>query len=621
MRWLTFSVALAMLGCGHNPGNENNDLAGGGGGGGDDLSVIGDGGTPHPTAKIVATPDYAGLASQLDASGSTDPQGRVLTYRWHFQSVPTGSAIVDTALMPGATAKRPTFVSDLGGTYVVTLTVTAPDASSDTATAMVTVPTVPLFYYEGLEDAQHSQVGVGVMRSDGTGRRLLNCPGPLVLDAGVYGADNPYQQLMLNPFTRVGMVGLRVRDPATAGMPSHVAFLQTSPGTVSTFKLWMATDDSVCNTNPPVQIDDRTDEYTIDATHTFSNYEKRFPRFSPDGTRVVYYDVYETTDTTYAPKSRVVTVGIDGSNPRIIRHSTDASHGITLISAPPIWLNNTTVAWVEEAADASSNYQVILYYAQDAVGAGDNSRSVLLNCATADATTSPYLRDINQFELVAGGTKLLIAGQKDANSQPAFNTPAGEPASSSLYLMVPTTNTAAISSCDPTSASATVLVKEPGVGQSIDFAVSPDGTKIAFSSTHGVVADMAPTPQKDIFIMPIDGSSAPVKLAGSDPNIDDIGPRWVGGGKQIMWTQVGYVNNNIDIADPIGGGIMIANADGTNPRSLYAESTSGGQRRLVLGGQSRGCSAVGFGAGGAGGFGAALLAGGLLALALRRRRL
>jgi Tol biopolymer transport system component len=162
---------------------------------------------------------------------------------------------------------------------------------------------------------------------------------------------------------------------------------------------------------------------------------------------------------------------------------------------------------------------------------------------------------------------------------------------------------------------ANVLVAEPANGDAADFSVSPDGKTIALSSTHGqAIPDGGATPQHDIFVLPADGTSPLVKLAG-DPLADDIGPRWVAGGRQLVWTQGSLLADG----GLKGGGLLIANADGTHVRSLAPEVDGQGMKVVIIGGTNSGVSCSWVGAM-SGGFGAsALVALGLLLLLLRRR--
>jgi hypothetical protein len=75
----------------------------------------------------------------LNGSGSTNPSGiGSLTYTWAFQSVPTGS----NAVLSNANSSTATFVPDLIGTYVVSLTVSN-GSQSDTNTVTISTTDVP----------------------------------------------------------------------------------------------------------------------------------------------------------------------------------------------------------------------------------------------------------------------------------------------------------------------------------------------------------------------------------------------------------------------------------------------------------------------------------------------
>jgi len=90
-----------------------------------------------PAANI--GPNQSGLAVgttvTLNGSGSTNPNGiGTLTYSWVFSSVPTGSA----ATISNPTSVTPTFVPDLEGDYVLTLTVSN-GVGRDTASVIASV--------------------------------------------------------------------------------------------------------------------------------------------------------------------------------------------------------------------------------------------------------------------------------------------------------------------------------------------------------------------------------------------------------------------------------------------------------------------------------------------------
>jgi len=91
------------------------------------------------TAPVAeAGPDQAiaiGETVELDAGASRDVDGDGLSYAWSLVSVPAGSA----AVLSDATAVRPSFFADLGGTYVAQLI--ADDGTVASAPDSVTLST------------------------------------------------------------------------------------------------------------------------------------------------------------------------------------------------------------------------------------------------------------------------------------------------------------------------------------------------------------------------------------------------------------------------------------------------------------------------------------------------
>jgi PKD repeat protein len=75
-----------------------------------------------------------GVAVQFDGSGSSDPNGKAITYAWNFGD-PTSASNTSTAASPSHTYLR-------AGTYTVTLTVTDAAGLSATATTQAVIPNI-----------------------------------------------------------------------------------------------------------------------------------------------------------------------------------------------------------------------------------------------------------------------------------------------------------------------------------------------------------------------------------------------------------------------------------------------------------------------------------------------
>ncbi|HEY2749696.1 MAG TPA: hypothetical protein VGL86_33980, partial [Polyangia bacterium] len=350
-----------------------------------------------------------------------------------------------------------------------------------------------------------------------------------------------------------GTVGTRVFY--ADGMPARVAFENV---TAAEHQLLLGDENGDCSAHPAVR---------LDATPTAQHL---VPRFSPAGARVAWIDSAST--------SQLITAAIDGTARHVVHSAAK------LKTAPPQWIDETHVAWVEDTSTNSTPHLQIAS-ASDADGAGDGAgKTVIVDCdAASDASA---MQVINQFENI-GGAWVATGGVKSRTANP--------PGATILYRLSGT-------SCSTTAA--TVLADEPSGGFAWDFALSPDGVTLAFAGQES-----AGSAAHDIFLVPVDGSVAPSRFVGSSPGFDDIGPTWIAGGKQLTWTQA-----PVD-GTATGGGVMVANRDGTDVRSVLPEGGSTTAKVFVAAPVNRGldCSA----AGGGTAAGEAMLM--LLLIALARR--
>lgn len=76
-----------------------------------------------------------GATSRLDGSGSTDPDGTLVSFQWSVESAPAGS----NASIVGASSAIASFVADKVGIYTFALVVTDDDGATDRDTVTVTI--------------------------------------------------------------------------------------------------------------------------------------------------------------------------------------------------------------------------------------------------------------------------------------------------------------------------------------------------------------------------------------------------------------------------------------------------------------------------------------------------
>ena len=90
---------------------------------------------PVPKVATTNTTGTLGGTLVLDGSGSSDPEGKALTYKWTIKSQPPGS----TATITNATSAVAGLVPDKPGTYVLVLTVTDVSGSFTSIEVTITV--------------------------------------------------------------------------------------------------------------------------------------------------------------------------------------------------------------------------------------------------------------------------------------------------------------------------------------------------------------------------------------------------------------------------------------------------------------------------------------------------
>ncbi|WP_455222965.1 cytochrome c3 family protein [Kaarinaea lacus] len=142
---LFFVVMLTVFvtACGSGGGNDSGPGTGSGTGTGTGNGTLpGDGTTPPPTSTVVvdvlasAGPIVAvrvGEVAVLDGSRSSTSAQEPLSFNWSFSSKPDGS----NAILQDATTAQPSFTTDVRGTYMVQLVVSAAGVTSPRVIAVV----------------------------------------------------------------------------------------------------------------------------------------------------------------------------------------------------------------------------------------------------------------------------------------------------------------------------------------------------------------------------------------------------------------------------------------------------------------------------------------------------
>ena len=104
-----------------------------------------------------------GATTSLNGSSSSDANGDSITYSWKLVTIPAGS----NATLVNATTVNPTFVPDLAGNYVVSLTVNDGSLNSAASTVTVTASTTNIAPVANAGNAQSIVTG-STVHLDGT---------------------------------------------------------------------------------------------------------------------------------------------------------------------------------------------------------------------------------------------------------------------------------------------------------------------------------------------------------------------------------------------------------------------------------------------------------------------
>lgn len=482
---------------------------------------------------------YVGQTATVAASGSTTPSGGALSFTWTFASTPTRSALTDSALS-GAMTSKVSFVPDAPGTYSLTVNAVAGSATGMT-TVTVHAVAPPVFYMFGSlvdGDAATFTSAYYVSGSDGTQAHAVTCPvtGPTVSQGFFSAAPQISQFFPPDDFTDFW--------EAPAGQASRFAAAVYNADPSGNPILFSGLEDASC-ASPPTLI-----AYDGGSAQ---------PRFTPDGSRLVFLGVADTN---------IVTVNSDGTDLRIVSNyaagvpeagladDTDPS-GLNFPPRPQ-WVG-TSVAWVRQYSASSDPPAWEIVKADDVVG----------------ATPQRYMAcpggTPREFQFLSDGT-VIVAYRPTANTGPE-----------NLYRLAP-----------DGSQNCTIVVQYTDLGnsqlsQATDFAVSPDQTQIAYVQFDGV-SDDAGYPSQGLpggypYLIQVDGGAS-TRLSN---DFLMYGPRWIGDGTRLVATRYDGLTDGGGLVQAATSIIVRAPMAGPTPSPVVSAD---GYTSFASAGSNGGCRAA-----------------------------
>jgi hypothetical protein len=484
---------------GDEPGTGAN--ANDGGGGGDGSNPPGDASTDAASGPANAvTGDqtlYVGHAAVLLSDASTPSNG---TFSWSITSVPAGSAI-KTADLQNANTPQATFTPDVPGDYVVTLKVTASGGATSTATATVHAAPGKAFYVLAKQPPGSTSIEVHYVRTDGTGDVAITCPLMLTGSTGAFTAEGMSESSGVN-----WIEGEPGDDPRVAFGYQDVL---PDGGTITYVATGMGS--SRCDGLHLVG--------RVDAIAGGSLFPASLT-LSPDGNRIAYMPSDGTDPAVLS------TIGFDGNN----KHNSFGPLAVTDAGVPrfisaiaaPRWIDNTHLAWIE---DVGTQTWIVMTSA-DVVSPAP---TVYMTCAATDQAFGggTHQPSVIEFDILKDGNVLAaVQGAADASS-------------SALSLVVLKPDATGQHNCQ--------MVRQltGGVDNAVDYALSPDKTEVAFLSSTTNTFD------KSLFVVPVDGSSPPVPIAGAPDGgaVQGHGPHWSADGAWIVWGESAVALNSLGVTD------------------------------------------------------------------------
>lgn len=340
--------SLVAIACG---GKDGSSSPGGTGGMGGESGMAGApamGGSTSSTVQFVTE-------AELDVPGYPST-ARVVSdladdaaYAWELVSAPKGSSVRQDDL-EGESEPEVSFVPDLGGAYVLEVTVTL-DGASATKTVTITPPTYDVpFLFTAANDDDGGRRVPRIVKSGGEAVRDLGCTEEAADQTPETWNNQAYVTLTSGFFVRLFF-------PATVHGTARMAY--NAPLDDMTSTLLLASSQTSCKGEQPVALG----ESAVAPWATS-------PRFSRTGTRLAA--VRRDADGS----AHLGTFGVDGASPRLIKSWQGEA---ALFPYHAIWLGADRIAWVEPTDTGAT----LLLAAPDADGAA-LAPETLLDCTDAE---------------------------------------------------------------------------------------------------------------------------------------------------------------------------------------------------------------------------------------------
>jgi hypothetical protein len=495
---------------------------------------------------------YLGQTAALDASKSSTTRGS-LAFAWTLMSTPPGSRIT-AASLTGASSATVSFVPDAAGDFVLQVAVQGVGAS-DAKSATVRASAAEVLFAQGVTNgangggSNQASAVYTIADLDGGNAHPVLCP-DIINDARNQDLPAPfaayagraYDYWEAPPGELSKFAAFTVDYAVDAGFSTH---------------LWAGTSMSTCGVPP------------ADLGATLFGPGSPFgtePHFSPDGMRFVVFD----------RQWRIVTFAADGRGPPQVVATYPVPYPQASSFLDPVNVETNSgylfepprVTWTESgqglawAEPTVSGWEIVT--APDMANA---KPTTYMNCPGVTPREIAVLSD---------GTVIATYRQSPQSSE-------------NLYQLKPDAQQNCSREHQYTN------LADSGSSTATDFAVSPDGTQIAFLQIDTSLQDASQWTQGGsrlpggyLYVVPVAGGSP--KQVSSDPAL--YGPRWIGGGTALVFTRLdgiasstGKPATSIVVVTPDGGGgHVIAQGNGVNT----FVSTSGNAACSVAEGATRG---------------------------------